>query len=181
MSRLSGEGIDAVLIETDGADAKRTIADYHLPFTPALQALLVEAKDAAQDGDKAQARPVIVEAEHVLMQLFVEAVRQLVNKSGYERPAIAVIGFLGHVLHGRSSLRSSWALGSGALLADGTDLPVMAGFDLAEGSDLSVIDVALAGAQRVLMLPCTVPGLALTAEDADNLGATLFQPNARLG
>src|SRR5512147_2703543 len=78
MSGTSLDGVDAALIETDGEDVARPLANLTIPYSAATRALLRAALEEARNV--AQGAPVpyaIRDAERLLTEAHAEAVRAL--------------------------------------------------------------------------------------------------------
>ncbi len=152
MSGTSLDGIDAALIETDGAGEIRPIAFRSDPYSTQARDQLREASALALSFDKPRASPKIVEAEKVLTNRHVMAVRQLLSSAGVEPGQVDVIGFHGQTIAHRPDRGWTWQIGDGAAMAKALGIKVV--------NDLRSADVA-AGGQGAPLLP--VYHRALTA------------------
>lgn len=144
MSGTSRDGIDAALIETDGEGSNKGIAFHAKPYTEGFRLRLAEACQRAMTMDKPGFEPLIHAVEEELTELHVEAVADLLGRSGHIAQDIAVIGFHGHTVAHRPEWRWTWQIGDGAALAGAFGIPVVA--------DLRSADVA-AGGQGAPLLP----------------------------
>ena len=129
MSGTSLDGVDAALLETDGADVVRpgpalTIA-YDGETRALLRAALEEARHVAEGAPVPQS---IREAERVLTEKHAEAVKALVAKVG----PVSLIGFHGQTILHRPERRWTWQIGDGALLARLTGIDVVNDFRSAD-------------------------------------------------
>ncbi|UXC91597.1 anhydro-N-acetylmuramic acid kinase [Sphingobium sp. RSMS] len=144
MSGTSRDGIDAALIETDGEGASKGIAFHAMPYGEGFRLRLAEACGRAMAMDRPGFEPLIHAVEEELTELHVEAVSDLLARSGHVTQDVAVIGFHGHTVAHRPEWRWTWQIGDGAALAGAFGIPVVA--------DLRSADVA-AGGQGAPLLP----------------------------
>ncbi|KKC24593.1 anhydro-N-acetylmuramic acid kinase [Sphingomonas sp. SRS2] len=152
MSGTSLDGIDAALIETDGAAHIRPIAFRSDPYSAQAREQLREAAALALSFEKPRPSPKIVEAEAMLTNRHILAVRQLLAGAGLDPAAIDVIGFHGQTIAHRPDRGWTWQIGDGAAMARALGIRVV--------NDLRSADVA-AGGQGAPLLP--VYHRALTA------------------
>lgn len=152
MSGTSLDGIDAALIETDGAAHIRPIAFRSDPYSIQARDQLREAAALALSFDRPRPSPKIVEAEAMLTNRHILAVRQLLSSSGVETGQVDVIGFHGQTIAHRPDRGWTWQIGDGAAMATALGIRVV--------NDLRSADVA-AGGQGAPLLP--VYHRALTA------------------
>jgi len=152
MSGTSLDGIDAALIETDGAGHIRPIAFRSDPYSAQAREQLREAAVLALSFEKPRASPKIVEAERMLTNRHILAVRQLLAAANLNRTDIDVIGFHGQTLAHRPDRGWTWQIGDGAAMAKALGIRVV--------NDLRSADVT-AGGQGAPLLP--VYHRALTA------------------
>ncbi len=144
MSGTSRDGIDAALIETDGEGTVRPIAFHAMPYGEGFRLRLAEACQRAMAMDAPGFEPLIRSVEEELTELHVEAVADLLGRSGHIAGDIGVIGFHGHTVAHRPERRWTWQIGDGAALAGAFGIDVVA--------DLRSADVA-AGGQGAPLLP----------------------------
>ena len=144
MSGTSRDGIDAALIRTDGEGMVEPLAFHGAPYAEDFRARLAEACRRAMAVDIPGSEPLIDAVEAELTQLHVEAVADLLGRSGRQAPEIAVIGFHGHTVAHRPERGWTWQIGDGAALAGAFGIPVV--------GDLRSADVA-AGGQGAPLLP----------------------------
>ncbi len=129
MSGTSLDGVDAALIKTDGEHVFERGAWLVEPLPASLRAGL---KKLMRGGGDALA------LEQELTILHIEVVKKLLSSSGFSPRDIAVIGFHGQTISHRPEEGISWQLGNGALLAEKTNITVVADFrrrDLAAGGE----------------------------------------------
>lgn len=152
MSGTSLDGIDAALIETDGAGHIRPIAFRSDPYSSQARDQLREAAALALSFEKPRPSPKIVEAERMLTNRHILAVRQLLTAANMTADQIDVIGFHGQTIAHRPDRGWTWQIGDGAAMASTLSIRVV--------NDLRSADVA-AGGQGAPLLP--VYHRALTA------------------
>lgn len=144
MSGTSRDGIDAALIETDGEGMARPVAFHAQPYTDGFRLRLAEACERAMRMDAPGFEPLIGSVEVELTQLHVEAVADLLGRSGQVAQDVAVIGFHGHTVAHRPERGWTWQIGDGAALAGAFGIAVVA--------DLRSADVT-AGGQGAPLMP----------------------------
>lgn len=144
MSGTSRDGIDAAMIETDGEGAVRPVAFHATPYPDGFRLRLAEACQRAMAMDAPGFEPLIASVEAELTQRHVDAVADLLGRSGHVAQDVGVIGFHGHTLAHRPERRWTWQIGDGAALAGA--------FGIAVVGDLRSADVA-AGGQGAPLLP----------------------------
>lgn len=152
MSGTSLDGIDAALIETDGAGHIRPIAFRSDPYSAQARDQLREAAALALSFEKPRPSPRIVEAEKMLTNRHILAVRQLLSMAGVAAEQVDVIGFHGQTIAHRPDRGWTWQIGDGAAMAQALGIRVV--------NDLRSADVA-AGGHGAPLLP--VYHRALTA------------------
>ncbi|ATE66490.1 anhydro-N-acetylmuramic acid kinase [Rhizorhabdus dicambivorans] len=152
MSGTSLDGIDAALIETDGAGHIRPIAFRSDPYSAQARDQLREAAALALSFDRPRASPKVVEAERMLTNRHILAVRQLLSVANVDPAEVDVIGFHGQTIAHRPDRGWTWQIGDGAAMAQALGIRVV--------NDLRSADVA-AGGQGAPLLP--VYHRALTA------------------
>lgn len=144
MSGTSRDGIDAALIETDGEGAVVAHAFHAMAYDDGFRLRLAEACARAMAMERPGFEPLIDAVEQELTELHVEAVADLLGRSGHVVGDIGVIGFHGHTVAHRPDRGWTWQIGDGAALAGAFGIPVVA--------DLRSADVA-AGGQGAPLLP----------------------------
>jgi len=144
MSGTSRDGIDAALIETDGEGVSKGVAFHAMAYHDGFRLRLAEACQRAMAMDEPGFEPLIQAVEEELTGLHVEAVADLLGRSGHVAQDIGVIGFHGHTVAHRPDRRWTWQIGDGAALAGAFGIPVV--------GDLRSADVA-AGGQGAPLLP----------------------------
>ena len=152
MSGTSLDGIDAALIETDGAAHIRPIAFRSDPYSVTAREQLREAAVLALSFEKPRPSPKIVGAETMLTNRHILAVRQLLAGAAVDPARVDVIGFHGQTIAHRPDRGWTWQIGDGAAMATALGIRVV--------NDLRSADVA-AGGQGAPLLP--VYHRALTA------------------
>lgn len=144
MSGTSLDGIDAALIETDGAGHIRPIAFRSDPYSAQAREQLREAAALALSFEKPRPSPKIVEAERMLTNRHILAVRQLLSDANKEPADIDVVGFHGQTIAHRPDRGWTWQIGDGGAMAQALGIRVV--------NDLRSADVA-AGGQGAPLLP----------------------------
>ncbi|MEY4501982.1 MAG: Anhydro-N-acetylmuramic acid kinase [Pseudomonadota bacterium] len=173
MGSDSGDSIVAAAIVADGLGVCQILAEHSVTLTPALCDLIATARQHASTMGLQGPDLVIDEAAHVLLQIYVEAVRQVRLKSGLESAAFVVIGFLGIIIRPRIAPIPAWRIGSPELLAQGSGIQVATGFDVDSGEGATAALLAEAAIQRCTLVPVTLtPALAVRPPEAT---ATLHQ------
>ncbi len=152
MSGTSLDGIDAALIETDGAGHIRPIAFRSDPYSVQAREQLREAAALALSFEQPRQNPKIVAAEEMMTRRHILAVRQLLAAAQVEPERVDVIGFHGQTIAHRPDRGWTWQIGDGAAMARDLGIRVV--------NDLRSADVA-AGGQGAPLLP--VYHRALTA------------------
>lgn len=152
MSGTSLDGIDAALIETDGAAHIRPIAFRSDPYSSQARDQLREAAALALSFEKPRRSAKIAEAEEMLTRRHVLAVRQLLATAQVDPAQVDVVGFHGQTIAHRPDRGWTWQIGDGAAMAAALGIRVV--------NDLRSADVA-AGGQGAPLLP--VYHRALTA------------------
>lgn len=144
MSGTSRDGIDAALIETDGEGAVTPLAFHAKAYDDGFRVRLAESCTRAMAMDAPGFEPLIASVEGELTALHVEAVADLLGRSGHVAQDIGVIGFHGHTVAHRPDRGWTWQIGDGAALAGAFGITVV--------GDLRSADVA-AGGQGAPLMP----------------------------
>jgi anhydro-N-acetylmuramic acid kinase len=138
MSGTSLDGIDAALVETDGAGHVRPLAfltrPYDGDFRRRLRGLL---------GGEAPAEAVAA-VERELTERHARAVQELLAGAGVAAADVDLVGFHGQTILHAPHQRTSWQIGDGALLARLTGIDTV--------NDFRSADVA-AGGQGAPLVP----------------------------
>ena len=127
MSGTSLDGIDAALIETDGASIVKPGAWLTIPYEETLRAGLRTCLGGSGDIDG---------VTEEITRAHGSAVAALLAREGLDRGAVHVVGFHGHTIAHRPEERLTWQIGDGALLAELTGIDVVCDFrsnDVAAG------------------------------------------------
>mgnify|MGYP005841564911 CR=1 FL=1 len=133
MSGTSLDGVDAVLILTDGQQEIRRVASHYLAFAPAFkQALMAVAKGDVPLSD-------LLRLERQYTEEVLKATRQLLaTREAGESPKPDVIGFHGQTIRHLPEEGLTWQMGDSSFLAEKTGIPVVADFrrrDMACGGE----------------------------------------------
>ena len=144
MSGTSRDGIDAALIETDGEGAVAAVEFHAMAYDDGFRLRLAEACQRAMAMERPGFEPLIAAVEVELTEYHVQAVADLLGRSGHIAEDVGVIGFHGHTVAHRPARGWTWQIGDGAALAGA--------FGIAVVGDLRSADVA-AGGQGAPLLP----------------------------
>ena len=144
MSGTSRDGIDAVLIRTDGAGLVEPLAFHSCAYPAVFRVRLAQACARAMAMEAPGFDPLIASVESELTELHVEGVADMLGRDGRQVAEIGVIGFHGHTVAHRPSRGWTWQIGDGSALAGAFGIPVV--------GDLRSADVA-AGGQGAPLLP----------------------------
>lgn len=129
MSGTSMDGIDAAIVETDGARIHHLGPSIFLPYTDDWRARL---RGAVADG---AADDALIDG---LTRLHADAVRQCLAEAGLDAGGIEVIGFHGQTILHDPANKVTVQIGDGDLLAELTGVPVVSDFrskDVAAGGE----------------------------------------------
>ena len=127
MSGTSLDGIDAALIESDGAQTVVPGRWRTEPYSADLRARLRAVLGGVGD---------VAAVERALTLAHAEAACRLLAEAGIGAAEVEVIGFPGHTIAHRPEDGITWQIGDGALLAEVTGIDVVCDFrrrDLAAG------------------------------------------------
>jgi anhydro-N-acetylmuramic acid kinase len=128
MSGTSIDGIDAALIETDGASHVRPLGFMPNPYEPAFRARL-----RSHLGNKAgTSDPAIASFEHELTVLHADVVQKFLQQMNGNAGPIDLIGFHGQTIWHQPREHATIQIGDGALLARLTRIPVVNDFRSAD-------------------------------------------------
>lgn len=130
MSGTSLDGVDVVLADFSGAHP-RQLADQHIEFDPKLRAELLALN---QSGENELERAAL--AANQLMHHYARAVQAVLAQASKKPDEIAAIGSHGQTVRHRPELGYTLQLNNAALLAELTDIAVIADFrsrDIAAG------------------------------------------------
>ncbi|WP_375249361.1 anhydro-N-acetylmuramic acid kinase [Sphingomonas sp.] len=144
MSGTSLDGIDAALIETDGAALARPIAMRGEPYSDAARAQLAEATALALTFERPRASPPLSAASDLITRTHALAVQKLLRDAGVAPGDVGVIGFHGQTVAHRPDRGWSWQIGDPQALANRSGIVTVGDFRSA--------DVA-AGGQGAPLLP----------------------------
>lgn len=146
MSGTSADGVDAALIRTDGEQKVEVGASIMLPYTEAQRKELLALMKGQGDRD---------EIERGLTIKHIEAVEELIKKSGLERSEIKLIGFHGQTIRHAPAEGITEQLGNAPFMVAQTGISVVSDFrrrDVAQGGQGAPL-VPLYHAARAANLP----------------------------
>ena len=137
MSGTSLDGIDAALIETDGAAVVQRLGFVFTPYDAAMRAQLRAACAVALALSGPGADPVIDAAAHALTGAHIAAVEALLAATGTPADAVGVVGFHGQTVAHRPAANGrargwTWQIGDPAALAAATGMRVVGDFRSAD-------------------------------------------------
>ncbi len=132
MSGTSLDGIDAALIETDGAAGVRRVGFHFAPYDDAARATLRGACAAALGRDAPGPDAQIDAAAAVLTAAHADAVAALLAATGVAARAVGVVGFHGQTVAHRPDRGWTWQIGDGARLAALTGIRTVGDFRSAD-------------------------------------------------
>lgn len=124
MSGTSRDGIDAALIQTDGAEAVHPGDWLTRPYESAFRDRLADASGLAR-RQGLEARAGLQDLENELTDRHAEAVEALLTQARVDASAVAAVGFHGHTLVHRPEAALSWQLGDPVRLARRLGVPVV--------------------------------------------------------
>lgn len=122
MSGTSLDGVDAVLLETNGANSQ-VVQTQFSPFKPELRQELLNLHQSTENELE---RAAI--AGNVLSHLYADTIQQLLEKCLIKNSAIKAIGCHGQTIRHRPELGFTLQIGNPALLAELTGITVVADF-----------------------------------------------------
>ena len=134
MSGTSMDGVDAVLLETDGMGYAKHLCgitiDYHRSFKVNLR--IAEAEVRLNHGNQAT-RPELLEAVIKESTAYhIKACEELIKKANSKNAEIAVIGYHGQSLYHNPKLGVSVQVGDGDKMAKCLGIPVVTDFRIAD-------------------------------------------------
>lgn len=132
MSGTSLDGIDAALIETDGAGFVKPLAFRSEPFSEQARAQLRHAAALARQYERPRRGPVIVEAEQMLTKRHIAVVTELLASQGLLTSQVGVIGFHGQTLAHRPERGWTWQIGDADAMSQAFGVPVVSDFRAAD-------------------------------------------------
>jgi anhydro-N-acetylmuramic acid kinase len=133
MSGTSLDGVDAALLDTDGADIAIPGPALTIPYDEKTRALLKDALDAARQVAAGAPVPhAIRDAERQVTEAHAEAVQALLARAGLRSDQVALLGFHGQTILHRPAQHWTWQIGEGALLARLTGIDVVNDFRSAD-------------------------------------------------
>ena len=129
MSGTSLDGVDAVLVETDGEEQVALLAHAYVAYPDDVRARV----SAVAKGDVPLDE--VLRVEQAITRLYVQAVEAL-ERDGVDLATVEVIGCHGQTIRHLPDEGLTWQLGDMHLLAERTGVPVVGDFrrrDMAAG------------------------------------------------
>lgn len=130
MSGTSLDGVDAVLVKTDGENQTGYLEGVYEPYTKDFKELLLKVTKEDVPIN------VLLRIEKMLTEIHADAVNKLLEKCNLSPEDITVCGFHGQTIRHLPDEGITCQLGDASLLAELTDIPVVADFrrrDMAAG------------------------------------------------
>ncbi len=126
MSGTSMDGIDAVLVRTDGEGIVERGPMRFYPYSPQTQSILKKALEDAKDLQSRDDRVgCLEEAENLIADLHIKAVISFLKENDLNAPQIDVLGFHGQTVLHSPEQALTVQLGDGEKLAKSTDIDVV--------------------------------------------------------
>jgi anhydro-N-acetylmuramic acid kinase len=128
MSGTSMDGVDAALVETDGADYVKPLSTMTVPYDAPFRARMrrhLGNKEGTRDPEVAAFERELTELHAGIVHKFLEQVNGLASE-------IDLIGFHGQTIWHQPKKRATIQIGDGALLARMTRIPVVSDFRSAD-------------------------------------------------
>jgi len=133
MSGTSLDGIDAVLVETDGEGIVVPGPALTLPYDAATRVMLRAALGDAKEVAEGEPVPYAIRfVERRVTEIHANAVAELLRKAGLTAADVSLIGFHGQTILHRPEQRWTWQIGDGALLSRLTGIAVVNDFRSAD-------------------------------------------------
>jgi anhydro-N-acetylmuramic acid kinase len=161
MSGTSIDGVDAALIETNGAHQIDRLAFHSMPYEPEF----ADRIRAILGRTEADGETIAVERELTL--LHAKAVDRLLESVEGSAESVDVVGFHGHTIHHEPARGFTWQIGDGALLAAECGIDVVAdcrSADVADGGEgaplAPIFHAALMGAFEKPVAVLNIGGVA---------------------
>ena len=156
MSGTSMDGIDIAALESDGRRIGAFGPTLYRPWSDDEQAVLRAALAAAPALTSRAERPgPLAEAERIVTEGHIDAIRTFLTDNGLGRDDVSVIGFHGQTVFHAPSRAMTVQLGDGLALARATGIPVV--------YDMRAADVA-AGGQGAPLVPIFHAALAASSD-----------------
>jgi anhydro-N-acetylmuramic acid kinase len=130
MSGTSLDGVDAALIDTDGAHIAGLGPSLTLPYDAAVREAIRAV--LGKTGETAAEAAAIAEAAQALTEVHARAVGELLALAGLTPEAIDVVGFHGQTISHAPERRHTRQIGDAALLAEETGIRVVHDFRSAD-------------------------------------------------
>ena len=151
MSGTSLDGVDGVLLRTDGSVGNQPHMQLCHVYMPYPQTLQTSLRTLCQENNEMSGFQILT-IEKEITRIHAQVVQQILEKSQKDKKEIEVIGFHGQTILHRPQDGITWQIGDGALLSELTGIFVVNNFrvrDMAAGGQgapvLPVYHAALAG------------------------------------
>lgn len=124
MSGTSLDGVDAVLVDTDGESAHQFIHGVTMPYMADFRTALFELAQPESVMNPSD----ILRLEKTLTEKHSEAVKFLLQEASVRADAVDIIGFHGQTIRHLPDEGLTWQIGNANLLAEETGIAVAADF-----------------------------------------------------
>jgi anhydro-N-acetylmuramic acid kinase len=124
MSGTSLDGVDAVLVETDGENNHKFLSGITLPYDASFRKNLFELAQP----DSLVNPSDIMRLEKELTEKHSEAVGELLKKSGVNGADVKAVGFHGQTIRHIPEEQLTWQMGNANLLSEQTGIAVVSDF-----------------------------------------------------
>lgn len=121
MSGTSLDGVDAILLETDGQSHIKLLAHAYVPYPDDIKARTAKLAKGDVPLDE------VLRVEHALTRLYIQAVKAL-ETQGINLKTVDVIGCHGQTIRHLPDEGLTWQLCDPHLLAEHTGIPVVSDF-----------------------------------------------------
>ncbi len=156
MSGTSMDGIDAALVDTDGADYVRQRAAIYIPYDNAMRAAIESGLGEARAIRDRSDRPGdLLSTEQRITVAHAQAVRKLLETAQLDERNVDIVGFHGQTVIHLPERGLTVQIGDGQMLADMTGIDVVADFRAAD---------MVAGGQGAPLVPVYHRALARIGE-----------------
>ncbi len=124
MSGTSLDGVDAVLVETDGEKKHQFLAGITLPYDASFRKSLFELAQPESLVNPSD----IMRLEKELTEKHADAVENLLKASGVNGAEVEIVGFHGQTIRHIPEEQLTWQMGNANLLAEKTGIAVVSDF-----------------------------------------------------
>ena len=152
MSGTSMDGIDAALVDTDGADFVRPRAAIYIPYDTSMRTAIESGlQEARAISDRSERPGELRSTEERLTVAHAQAVRKLLETARIAERDVDIVGFHGQTVIHLPDQGLTVQIGDGQMLADMTGIDVVGDFRAAD---------MVAGGQGAPLVPAYHKALA---------------------